>query len=126
LIHGTENHLRRDLVRNPHNSSEEEEEEIEIPKSRNSSRTLRTWAVVARKRRRSKFPKSKNSSTYPAPLPLLQSTPYTSTTNQLHREWAMTGRIFQALPTQTNIVALIYRMYFTHGRLCYYNLQFFS
>jgi hypothetical protein len=30
LIHGTENHLQRDLVRNPHSSSEEEEE-IKIP-----------------------------------------------------------------------------------------------
>jgi hypothetical protein len=39
LIHGIENHLRRDLVRNLRSSSEEEEE-IEIPKSRNSSRTL--------------------------------------------------------------------------------------
>jgi hypothetical protein len=35
-------------------SSEEEEEEIKIPKSRNSSRTLKTWATTAR--RRSKFP----------------------------------------------------------------------
>ncbi len=40
LIHGTENRLQRDLVRNPRSSNEEEEEEIEIPKSRNSSRTL--------------------------------------------------------------------------------------
>ncbi len=36
-------------VRNPRSSSEEEEE-IEIPKSRNSSRTLRTWAAAAKKR----------------------------------------------------------------------------
>jgi high-affinity Fe2+/Pb2+ permease len=34
------------------------------------------------------------------------------TTDQLHREHAMTGRIFQALPTQTNTtVALIYKIY---------------
>jgi hypothetical protein len=38
------------VVRNPRSSSEEEEEEIEIPKSRNSSRTLRTWATTARRR----------------------------------------------------------------------------
>jgi hypothetical protein len=43
--------LWRDLIRNPRISSEEEEE-IEIPKSRNSSRTLRTWAVATRRRRR--------------------------------------------------------------------------
>jgi hypothetical protein len=42
-------------VKNPRNSNEEEEE-IEIPKSRNSSRTLKTWAAAARRRRRSKFP----------------------------------------------------------------------
>jgi hypothetical protein len=36
-------------------SHNEEEEEIEIPKSRNSSKTLRTWAATTR-RRRSKFP----------------------------------------------------------------------
>jgi hypothetical protein len=63
---------------------------------------LRTWAAATRRRRRSKFPKSRNSSTYPAPPPLLQSTPYTSTTDQLHRERAVTGRIFQTLPTQTD------------------------
>jgi len=45
---------RSSSVKNPH-SSNKEEEEIEIPKSRNSSRTLRTWAAAAR-RRRSKFP----------------------------------------------------------------------
>jgi hypothetical protein len=39
-----------ETVRNPRSSSEEEEEEIEIPKSRNSSRTLRTWAAAARRR----------------------------------------------------------------------------
>jgi hypothetical protein len=39
-------------VKNLRSSSEEEEEEeeIEIPKSRNSSRTLRTWAAAARRR----------------------------------------------------------------------------
>jgi hypothetical protein len=30
---------------------------------------------------------------------------------KLHRERAVIGRIFQALPTQTDIVALIYRMF---------------
>ncbi len=31
--------------------------------------------------------------------------------HQLHREWAVTGRIFQALPTQTDTtVALIYKI----------------
>jgi hypothetical protein len=40
----------RSSVRNPRSSSEEEEE-IEIPKSRNSSKTLRTWAAVRRRRR---------------------------------------------------------------------------
>jgi hypothetical protein len=29
---------------------------------------------------------------------------------KLHRERAVTGRIFQALPTQTNTVALIYKI----------------
>jgi hypothetical protein len=43
------------IVKNPRRSSEEEEE-IEIPKSINSSRTLRTWAATTRRRRRSKFP----------------------------------------------------------------------
>jgi hypothetical protein len=34
------------VVKNPRSSSEEEEEEeIEIPKSRNSSRTLKTWGT---------------------------------------------------------------------------------
>jgi hypothetical protein len=42
-------------IENLGSNSEEEEEEIEIPKSRNSSRTLRTWAA-AKRRRRSKFP----------------------------------------------------------------------
>jgi hypothetical protein len=28
---------------------------------------------------------------------------------KLHREQAVTGRIFQALPTQTDTIALIYR-----------------
>jgi hypothetical protein len=66
-------------------SRSEEEEEIEIPKSRNSS-------------------------TYPPP-PFLQSIAYASTTGQLHRERAVPGRIFQALPTQTvTTVALIYRI----------------
>jgi hypothetical protein len=32
-------------IENLGGSSEEEEEEIEIPKSRNSSRTLRTWGT---------------------------------------------------------------------------------
>jgi hypothetical protein len=37
-------------VRNPRSSNKEEEEEIKIPKSKNSSRTLRTWAAAARRR----------------------------------------------------------------------------
>jgi hypothetical protein len=99
---------RSSSVKNPR-SSNKEEEEIEIPKSRNSSRTLRTWAAAARRRRRSKFPNQEIPQlTWP---PLLQSTPYTSTTDQLHREQAVIGRIFQALPTQTDTtVALIYRI----------------
>jgi hypothetical protein len=32
---------------------------------------------------------------------------------KLHKEQAVTGRIFQALPTQTDIVALIYKMILT-------------
>jgi hypothetical protein len=84
-----ENHLRRDLVRNPRSSKEEEEEEEENPCS------------YSEEEEEIKIPKSRNSSTYPAP-PLLQNTPYTSTIDQLHRERAVTRRIFQALPTQTD------------------------
>jgi hypothetical protein len=36
-------------------SSNEEEEEIKIPTLRNSSITLRTWASVARRRRRRRW-----------------------------------------------------------------------
>jgi hypothetical protein len=40
--------------------------------------------------------------------------------HQLHREQAVTGRIFQALLTQTDtIVALIYKM--QKGRIIFYN-----
>jgi hypothetical protein len=62
---------------------EEEEEEIEIPKS-------------------------KNSSTYLGPCFTGLFIPPPPKT--LHRERAVTGRIFQALPTQTDTVALIYKM----------------
>jgi hypothetical protein len=67
--------LRRDLIRNPRSS--EEEEEIEIPKSRNSSRTLRYWAAAARRRRRrSKFPNQE--------IPQLTRPPCPSTKHTIH------------------------------------------
>jgi hypothetical protein len=67
-------------IENLGSHSEEEEEEVEIPKS-------------------------KNSSTYPSPCFTGLSLPPPPTT--LHRERAVTGKIFQALPTQTDTQTLL-------------------
>jgi hypothetical protein len=99
---------------NPHsNSNEEEEEEIKIPKSINSSRTLRTWAAATRRRRRrSKFPNQE--------IPQLTRPPPLSTKHTIHIYYKPapqgTGSDWKNLlgtahiDKHKDIVALIYKM----------------